>query len=198
MRLWAALTFIISIAASPLKERGSSIIIGYRTISPGQAAIYQAAGDTLEWGGSFSSDQLGPGVYISPRIADWDAAPTNWDCAILADSNAWNLVNKAWVPSINGCKPLWWGKGAQNRPAYLTDIGGPSFTPSNTALLSQAEGFQKLQMLIPPQLLGTSGGLNIKVQCAAKADADGIERISIYGEVDWSTWLNVKGTVQTV
>jgi hypothetical protein len=65
-------------------------------------------------------------------------------------------------------------------------------------LLSQIEGFQLLQLLIPPQLLGASGGLNIAVQCAAKTDTAGIAAISVYGEVDWSSWINVKGTVQTV
>ena len=40
---------------------------------------------------------------------------TNWDCAILADSDAWNLVNKAWVPETadDGCTPLWYNVGSQ-------------------------------------------------------------------------------------
>ena len=45
-------------------------------------------------------------------------ADVNWDCAVLADSTAWNLVNKAWVPSVadDGCTPLWWAKGSKFRP----------------------------------------------------------------------------------
>lgn len=32
-KLWIALTFIVSVAASSLDKRGSSVIIGYRTVS---------------------------------------------------------------------------------------------------------------------------------------------------------------------
>ncbi|RDL34767.1 Uncharacterized protein BP5553_07895 [Venustampulla echinocandica] len=197
-KLWTALTFIVSVTASSLDKRGSSVIIGYRTVSAAQAQGYKNAGNTLAWSESRSSDQLGEGVYISPRIADWPGASTNWDCAILADSNAWNLVNKAWVPASDGCTPLWWKIGDPNRPAYLKALGGSSFTPSNTALLSRIDGFELLQLLIPPQLLGAKGGLKISVQCAAKTDTEGIAAISIYGDVDWSSWLNVKGTVQII
>ena len=65
-------------------------------------------------------------------------------------------------------------------------------------LLSQIDGFQMLQLLIPPGLLGSSGGLRIVTQCAAKTDTAGIADISVYGAVDWSSWLNVKGEVQRV
>ena len=85
-----------------------------------------------------------------------------------------------------------------NRPAYLTDIGGSTFTTSNTVRLSQIHGFELLQLLIPQQLLGTSGGLNIVTQCVSKTDEKGIAELEAYGVVDWSSWLNVKGAVQTV
>jgi hypothetical protein len=32
-KLWATLALLVSIAAFPLEERGSSVIIGYRTVS---------------------------------------------------------------------------------------------------------------------------------------------------------------------
>lgn len=64
--------------------------------------------------------------------------------------------------------------------------------------MSKIGGFDLLQLLIPPQLLNPGGGLNIVTQCAAKTDTDGIAAISIFGPADWSSWLNVKGTPQTV
>ncbi|KAI3320492.1 hypothetical protein HD806DRAFT_506599 [Xylariaceae sp. AK1471] len=199
-KLWTALTFIVSIAAFSLDKRGSSVIIGYRTVSPAAAKDYHDAGNTLTYKKGHSSDQLGPGAYISPIRGDWPMEDINWDCAILADSSAWNLVNKAWLPATadDGCTPLWWAKGEPNRNAYLKDIGGPGFTTSNTVLLSQIDGFEKLQILIPPTLIGKSGGLNIVVQCAEKKNQQGIDEISVYGDVDWYSWPNAKGTPQHV
>lgn len=85
-----------------------------------------------------------------------------------------------------------------NIPAYLTNVGGSVFTMANTALLSQIAGFQKLQLALPQELHGASGGLSIVTQCVAKSDTAGVEALKAYGSVDWSSWLNVKGTVQTV
>ncbi|KAI0887521.1 uncharacterized protein GGS22DRAFT_110619 [Annulohypoxylon maeteangense] len=167
-----------------------------------QAQKYHDAGNTLTYNPELgvSSEQLGPGAYISPIRADWPMSDSNWDCAILADSTAWNLVNKAWVPETadDGCTPLWYNKGKPNRDAYLSGIGGPGFTTSNTVLLSQIHQFEKLQILIPSSLMGKSGGLNLNVQCAAKTNQQGIGEISVYGDVDWYSWTNVKGTPQYV
>ncbi|KAH0556558.1 hypothetical protein GP486_005585 [Trichoglossum hirsutum] len=201
-KLWVVFTFIVSIAATPfsLDRRAGSVVVGYRSVSKTQADAYKAAGSTLTWDGSQNSQQLGPGVYISPVYADWAGAANDpWYCVILADSDAWNLVNKAWIPGTDGCKELWWGKGADNRAAYLKDIAGPGATPANTVLLSQIDGFQKLQLLIPPELLDANGGgLKIKAQCAAASDTAGSDAIKAFGDVNWAGWLNVKGTVQTV
>lgn len=65
-------------------------------------------------------------------------------------------------------------------------------------LLSQIDGFEKLQILVPPTLMGKSGGLSFKVLCAEKTNQDGINQISQFGDVDWYSWLNVKGTPQHV
>ena len=46
--------------------------------------------------------------------------------------------------------------------------------------------------------MGQRGGLNFKVECAAKTNRLGIDRIRQYGDVDWYRWLNVKGTPQRV
>lgn len=80
---------------------------------------------------------------------------------------------------------------------YLNDVGGPKFDTSNTVLLSQIDGFEKLQKLVPPPLMGTSGGLNFHVQCGQKTNQQGIAQISL-GEVNWYSWLNVKDTLQHV
>ncbi|MCQ8115629.1 hypothetical protein NP565_23960, partial [Vibrio parahaemolyticus] len=82
--------------------------------------------------------------------------------------------------------------------AYLKTIGGSNFTPENTVLLSQIQGFQLLQLLIPPQLVKDPKYLKTTTQCAAKSDTAGIEAIKKYGPVDWSKWPNVKGTPQHV
>ena len=65
------------------------------------------------WETPESSEQLGSGVYISPKLGDWAGSAIGLYCAILADSSAWNLVNKAWVPEVDGCKPLWYGEGSE-------------------------------------------------------------------------------------
>lgn len=79
-----------------------------------RAKAYIAAGNTLIFDSTGSSDQLGPGQYISPTFNDW---PGEWDCAILtSDPAAWNLANKMWVAATDGCDPplpLWWNPGGE-------------------------------------------------------------------------------------
>jgi hypothetical protein len=90
-----------------------------------------------------------------------------------------------------------------NRNAYLQSVGGSGFTTSNTVLFSQISGTGgpgqlpfKVQILIPKTLFGKAGGLNLNVQCAARSNQQGIDEIDIYGDVDWYSWINVKGTPQ--
>ncbi|KAI1771034.1 hypothetical protein F4818DRAFT_220325 [Hypoxylon cercidicola] len=197
-KLLTAWTLVVSIAASSLEKRGKSVIVGYRTVNSEFAQRYHDAGNTLVYSKSHSSDQLGPGAYISPTRGDWPLqGDTFWDCAILADSSAWDRVNKAWVPEFgtDPCTPLWYSKGESNRNAYLGDLG---FTASNTVLLSKIDGFEKLQILVPPALIDKSGGMNFNVQCAKQTNQQGIAAISIYGDVDWYSWLDVGGTPQHV
>ncbi|KAI0877250.1 hypothetical protein GGS24DRAFT_161912 [Hypoxylon argillaceum] len=212
VRVWTLLAFIIASTVASLDKRGSSIIVGYRSVSPDVAKQYHDAGNTLitpVLKNAPSSDQLGPGAYTSPTRGDWPLVPPDvWDCAILADSSAWNIANKAWVPKTadDGCTALWYdkgGNGVSNRNAYLQSIGGAGFTTSNTVLFSQISGTggegelpYKVQILIPKTLFGSSGGLNLNVQCAARSNQEGIDEISLYGDVDWYSWTNVKGTPQ--
>ncbi|MCJ1443105.1 MAG: hypothetical protein MMC23_003602 [Stictis urceolatum] len=193
----STLAFAVSIAASPLDlhSRGSSVIIGYRVVRPGQATEYKDAGNTLTYVPSKNPAQLGPGVYTSPGIGQWTFLDDDVYCAILADSTAWSNVNKAWVPkSYRGCNQLWYPKSSSDIPNYLKELD-PSFTTANTVLLGgiAGSGFGHLsQALIPPQLLSKSAGLNINVQCYSKQDASGIALISAYGDVDYVSW-NAKG-----
>ncbi|KAL9074799.1 MAG: hypothetical protein Q9157_004265 [Trypethelium eluteriae] len=186
-RIWTALVLLIPIAASSLIKRGPSVIIGYRSVNPDAVQSYQKAGNTLTYKKGSSSDQLGPGVYISPVLGDWVMG--SWECAILADSDAWNKINKAWVPEIadDGCTPLWWSNG-----------GGSGFTTDNTVLLSKIDitGQQKLQLMIPAALIGGSGGLKLQVQCVEKTNQEGLNQIGVYGNADWYSWSDVKGTPQ--
>ena len=69
---------------------------------------------------------------------------------------------------------------------------------ANTVLLSQASGNNKLQLVVPQQLQGSSAGVGFTVQCFAPDSQVGDETFAAYGFVDWSSWSNVRGTVQTV
>ncbi|KAI0542696.1 hypothetical protein GGR58DRAFT_451607 [Xylaria digitata] len=64
-----------------------------------------------------------------------------------------------------------------NSHAYLQSIGGTCFATSNTVLFSQISGTgsqsqlpYKAQTLIPKTLFGSSGDLNLNVQCAARSN----------------------------
>jgi hypothetical protein len=64
--------------------------------------------------------QLGLGVYISPKFQDWYGQGNDiYDCAIFAsDSTAWDQVQKAWVPKSytdadGKCQELWYDDGSE-------------------------------------------------------------------------------------
>ena len=160
----------------------------------------------------YSSDQLGPGAYISLEIAQWHMAGVNWDCAILADSTAWDHIDKALVPKIDDscCDLLWWAgrkllmqfypaakkvnaeillpnqnnQNEMNRNEYLKSVGIPRFTTSNKVLLSQIERLGKLQLLILLMSIGMCGGLNIQMLRTAKTSQVAIGQVSRYSDVD--------------
>lgn len=68
---------------------------------------------------------LGPGQYLTPGFQEWDGPATGWDCAVFVDPDAWNAVNKAWLPSVgttdntagmDSCAmPLWYRLGGRRR-----------------------------------------------------------------------------------
>ncbi|KAI9662758.1 MAG: hypothetical protein M1829_006153 [Trizodia sp. TS-e1964] len=160
-----------------------------------QVEIYRKAGNKLVWSPPQSSAQIGPGTYISPKLGDWLGEANGWYCAILADARAWGRVNKAWLPERDGGKPLWFSKGAANIPAFLTKLGGPGFTLANTVLFSKIAELEKLQLALPEQL---QPGLGLVTQCAKKTDTAGVKTLAAYGTVQWSSWPNIKGVMQTV
>lgn len=60
----------------------------------------------------------------------------------------------------------------------------------------------KLQMLIPKALVGGGNTLGIRTECVKfeqSAGNDGADSFASIdkGEIDWSSWLNVKGAVQS-
>lgn len=77
--------------------------------------MYQEAGNTLIWSFTGSSDQIGKGAYLTEGLGAWFSPNTNYDCAIFADANKWNAVNKLWVPEIHpdGCTPLWFDEAGE-------------------------------------------------------------------------------------
>ncbi|KUI54663.1 hypothetical protein VP1G_02056 [Cytospora mali] len=211
MKFWVALHLIVAVAAS-------ETLIAYRVIGSQLAKLYEQNGNTLVMDpASGSSDQLGPGVYTSPKAGDWYPTQGKYVCAIYADTTQWNLANKAWVPEKvtanfetpsgddQGCIPAWWmGKAPEfGRSRYLTQVGGAGFTTDNTILLSQIDMDNqprtKLQMLIPKALVGGKNTLGIRTECVKFEESAGADSYASInkGEIDWSSWLNVKGTVQS-
>ncbi|KAI1326438.1 hypothetical protein F5Y16DRAFT_410843 [Xylariaceae sp. FL0255] len=208
---WTSLTSIVYLAAaspvnplsSDLDKRGSSIIIGFRSVAAAEAQIYQQNGNFLKYsttgGPAHRIDQLGPGAYLSPSPGEW---PAQWICVVQADSDFFAGLNKAWVPETmnNGCTPLWDNVGAPNRPGFLSNVmPGRGFTTSNTMLFSIIARVNNnpRQMLIPQSLVN-SNPQAFKVNCAL--DQEGLaEREAIYGlagnVVDWDT-LGIAGVPQ--
>ncbi|ELR06920.1 hypothetical protein VC83_05928 [Pseudogymnoascus destructans] len=200
--LWLA--FIACTAASVLRKQINAIPIAYRTVGADQAAKYQSKG-TIQWEVPTvrqlgSSDQLGQGVYLSPVLGDWPGEANGYFCAILADSTAWNNINKVYMPketTDESPKPLWFTQGVPNRPAFLMTVGGRGYTTANTVLISPIYGSEeKTQFLIPPALLSSSNPLSISVQCAAKSNGPAWQALqAAYGTINWRNWQGLKGPV---
>ncbi|KAF2237047.1 hypothetical protein EV356DRAFT_512314 [Viridothelium virens] len=198
-RIWTFLAFLIPLVTSHVLLKRAPIVIGYRTVDIKQINQFAKAGNTLFYDPDrVTLSQTGKGSYLSPKLGDWAAG--TWYCAILADSAAWDQVNKAWMPPNDCDKPLWWDQGEPNRNEYLKNMGGPGFTTDNTVIFSKIDlgqnGDKKLQMQIPPSLIGGKGGLQFPVQCAATTDQAALRSLESYGDVDWYSWNNVKGEPQ--
>jgi hypothetical protein len=68
---------------------------------------------------------------------------------------------------------------------YLKKLN-PSFTTSNTVLLSNLEGFSFPQLLIPPSVISS---LNTVTMCYAQSDQAGMDLLeSAYGSADYYSY----------
>lgn len=130
-RIWTFLAFLIPLVTSHVLLKRAPVVIGYRTVdlvgiwrastanqnlanANWQKQINQLAkaGNTLFYDPDrVTLSQTGKGSYLSPKLGDWAAG--TWCCAILADSAAWDQVNKAWMPPNDCDKPLWWDQGGK-------------------------------------------------------------------------------------
>ncbi|KAI0479059.1 hypothetical protein GGR56DRAFT_359621 [Xylariaceae sp. FL0804] len=192
LKLWVALVLVGSATARQL--------IAYRTATTKCAQDYFDNGNWLVYTDNCAGggEQLGKGVYTSPYLGDWAGAADGYFCAIYADDNAWFQATKVWIPQELYCKTLWWPKSLQNRPAYYHNAVGADATEANTIKLSQIDGFQKIQMTIPPEMVGVGNALGLKTTCAKKTDAQGVQKLVDQGDVDFYSFSNVFGPPQKI
>ena len=109
------------------------------------------------------------------------------DCVILADIDAFNKLNKAWIP-----RTKWWGEGVFKADAYVQDT--LKLDPTKTIRMSIVDmpGKETLQMFIPNELLNQNGGgLNLQVNCQEpnKKKKPNLPK----HKVDYNAWANVHG-----
>ncbi|TIC90636.1 hypothetical protein CH35J_011820 [Colletotrichum higginsianum] len=169
---------VTSIVASPVVlVKRDKIIIGYRRVSKEQAADYERNGGTLTYDPRLATggQQLGPGVYISPRRGAWPiGGDSDW-----ADSEAVDNLSKVWVPSFSHDFDNLWYVSEETMTAYIKEVDD-GIDPEKAFRLSRIDRDENsLQMLIPPGLLnGQGGGLGITVECdpdANKVPTDAVD-----------------------
>ncbi|KAE8366756.1 hypothetical protein BDV27DRAFT_155646 [Aspergillus caelatus] len=190
-----ALTFTSAIASpidvearDELDKRATHVVIGYRRVHPKQAEIYAKAGETLVLDKEVPVAQLGQGVYTSQERDGWPANADHWYCIITANKAKLDAISKAWIPENE-----WFdGKGEKKIEAYLKQL---HVDPKQTLRLSKIKGFNELQMLIPPALIGKKkndrGPLDIYAKCA-KTPGTGPAPPA----VDYAHWTKVVGQPQ--
>ncbi|PNS16970.1 hypothetical protein CAC42_4934 [Sphaceloma murrayae] len=174
-------------------------LLGFRVVNEQLAVKYSQNGNKLLFDPTFqssSSDQLGPGVYLSPDPYGWIASDTtlgvgHWRCAVFANEAQWLRVKVAWIPREWGPDPppgstqqcdvgnCWYPVGTASQNAGLT--------PANTVLLSAALGGNgpTLQMLIP-NLVANDASLNIETRCFNVVNQNGMRNLESYGTADWN------------
>lgn len=187
------LGLIAGVAASPidLAKRGKNIIIGYRTVSPEQAANYNKAGTVTDDGNRIGT-QIGNGAYTTPGRGEFPGAPNAWYCVILADEDAVDRVSKAWVPKSFGGVELWFKNSAVDE--YIKKLDS-SWDPAKTLRMSRIDGNEDvLQMVIPPGLLNSNGGgMGITASCKQKLAEIPDVRVNYD---DWKN--NIKGSKDVI
>ncbi|TQN63601.1 hypothetical protein CSHISOI_11816 [Colletotrichum shisoi] len=144
-------------------------IIGYRRVSKKQAADYKRNGGTLTYDSRLAKggQQLGPGVYTSPRRGAWLLGDkSDWWCVVRANSQAVDNVDKFWIPAFYRHYSFIWYASEETIAAYIKDVDD-TIDPKKAFRLSKvSKDEDSLQMLIPPGLLNDQGGgLGITVEC---------------------------------
>ncbi|KAK6208529.1 hypothetical protein QIS74_12047 [Colletotrichum tabaci] len=166
---------VTSVVASPVTlAKRDKIIIGYRRVSKEQAADYKNNGGTLTYDPRLATggQQLGPGVYTSPRRGAWPiGGDSDWWCVVRADSEAVDNLGKVWVPSFYHDFDNLWYVSEETMTAYIKEVDD-GIDPEKAFRLSRIDRDENsLQMLIPPGLLnGQGGGLGITVECDPDAN----------------------------
>ncbi|PWY93012.1 hypothetical protein BO94DRAFT_554596 [Aspergillus sclerotioniger CBS 115572] len=151
-----ALANYVSAAPVDLEERGSKVIIGYRTMQKHGTVVWYTAGGV----------QLGDAVYLTPGPGQWKAPESYWHCVIYADQTKFLAAKKAWIPEYNGHTKLWFEP--KEIDSYLKTTRHE--TPDETLRLAAMDGDTSvLQMGIPKHMLGKTGELDLEAYCKEKA-----------------------------
>ncbi|KAI8175793.1 hypothetical protein K4K51_007139 [Colletotrichum sp. SAR 10_75] len=211
--LFSAAVLVSSVVSAPIEPRqgccglggkpkstlqGDRITIGYRTVHPDQAKIYNqnhriVYKPALTTGGA----QIGKGVYITPGPGQWEGNPGDWHCLITANRIALDNTIKAWIPPNT-----WWKIGAQYDWASTQTVNNKKVDDEafNRALrmskidkTNDAVKFAKgaKQLLIPTDLVNDRA-LDFQVDC--KKDWKLLSDTKIVNYNDWKK--NVIGKPQ--
>lgn len=136
-----------------------------------------------------SSRELVRRYYHTSQFSDTYITYRN--CAIWADSDALNRVTKAWIPEMWGSQKLWYASedvlGVWIR--YLNN----SWDSAKTLRMSiiSGKGYDDVQLLIPPGLLGGAGSMYFTVSCK---DPDHQSELPTQ-DVNYDDWQNnIAGT----
>ncbi|WDK19626.1 hypothetical protein CGRA01v4_10913 [Colletotrichum graminicola] len=162
----------------PIEPRwGARATVGYRTVHPEQARIYNSNGKLSYDPTHTVVAQIGLGVYTTPGPGQWPGEPGDWYCHITAQKSTLDSLNKVWVP-----RRFW--NNLHRIDDWIDELG---FNPALTLRLSPIEDREDiLQLLIPPTLL-SGHKMDFKVHCAA--DYHSLP----YEPVNYSQWKKVYG-----
>ncbi|KAK1948750.1 hypothetical protein LY78DRAFT_709772 [Colletotrichum sublineola] len=161
------------------------IPIGYRTVSPQQAAEYNSNGRLSYNPLRSAREQLGPGVYTTPGPGQWAGKPEDWlvHCLITGLENEIKFMDEVWIP-----RDYWWNARAMFE--YVEE----NFEDVNldyAMRLSRVDEHEDItQLLIPDHLVIEYSAL---FQVICKQDWRNLPHTS---EVKYSSWDNVHGTPQ--
>ncbi|EKD15314.1 uncharacterized protein L3040_001681 [Drepanopeziza brunnea f. sp. 'multigermtubi'] len=181
----------ILLAMSFLFHGAQGIVIAYRTVSPAEAAIINQS-NTLYRDPSIDDDspyypQIGNGIYTVQEPAGWRTRGSQWYCAIEADSDKFDAVDKVWVPEYwddpeTGEEESLWSVAESEILRYIDTLVSNSEDALRFSRISGNES--KLQMLLPTDVVNNND-LGFSAICF-----DSERQLRGYSNevIDWRAW----------